>query len=117
MGDHTHGTGGSYHKGCPDCQAMQRTQRKKRTPKERRDYDLAVKYGLTPAEYTAMVLQQDGGCAICHRPPGKSGFNVDHDHQTGKVRGLLCAGCNRGIGLLQDNHHLLARAADYLKEH
>ena len=115
--EHIHGTGSRYLKGCPDCQQMQRAQRKKYTSKERRDYDLKVKYTLTPAEYTAMTLTQDGVCAICHRPPGSKGFNVDHDHETGKVRGLLCPACNRGIGLLRDNHHLLARAANYLKEH
>lgn len=86
------------------------------------------KYGLTEESYLALLATQLGKCAICgSSDPGKSGrraghpaalrapvFHVDHDHVTGKVRGLLCQGCNVGIGLLRDDPRLLAAAAAYL---
>ena len=84
--------------------------------KTRRAADLRDRYGMTHAEYVELTIAQDGLCAICHQEPGARGFHVDHDHATGKVRGLLCHGCNTALGLLQDNPHLLARAATYLKE-
>lgn len=82
-------------------------------------------YGITLAEYEAMLAAQDGGCAICgHVPSGdEPRLAVDHDHRccpTKKkscgacVRGLLCGNCNRGIGYFQDRADLLQRAAHYL---
>ena len=69
-------------------------------------------YGLTEADYEDMVEEQDGVCLICSCTEDR--LVVDHDHETGKVRGLLCRACNRGIGLLQDNPMILQKAADYL---
>lgn len=84
---------------------------------------LAEKYGLTPGDVDRMLAEQGGVCAICQGSAtsvnGASGktvdFCVDHCHVTKKVRGMLCSGCNRGIGLLQDNPELLLRAAAYLQ--
>ena len=63
-----------------------------------------------------MLAEQEGCCAICGtEDPGKNGrFNVDHNHDTGEIRGLLCYGCNVGIGHLRDNPSICLAAAEYL---
>jgi hypothetical protein len=73
------------------------------------------KYGITHQEYIAMNTAQGEVCAICKSPCtcGRS-LAVDHDHGTGKVRGLLCSRCNRGIGLFMESATHLAAAIDYL---
>lgn len=76
---------------------------------------LAV-YGLTPEAYTEMLERQEGVCAVCRKPPGRRRLNVDHNHATGAVRGLLCPSCNRGIGLLGDDLDRLMDAVAYLRE-
>ncbi len=77
-------------------------------------------YGLAPGDYEAMLASQRGMCAICctDTPKGQGGrFHVDHDHKTGKVRGLLCTGCNTGIGHLKDSLTIVQDAAEYLRRH
>lgn len=79
-------------------------------------------YGLTQQQYDEMYQAQDGKCAICHEPPGQWGVTqralaVDHDHKTGKVRGLLCDGCNRALGIMRDDPARLMSAVAYLFEH
>lgn len=70
-----------------------------------------------------MLTKQGNVCAICHRPEkvvrdGKQkALAVDHDHQTGKVRGLICSACNQGLGNFQDNPDLLRNAVFYLEQH
>jgi hypothetical protein len=92
--------------------------------REREAY-LRKRYGLTVQDYNEMLLAQGGRCAICgtDKPPlaseaSSSGlsFSIDHDHQTGAVRGLLCAPCNFGIGNLGDDPARLRAAARYLEE-
>jgi len=62
-----------------------------------------------------MVLEeQEGVCAICFDPPTVRPLSVDHDHKTGKARGLLCKRCNLGLGLFLDSQSRLEAAADYL---
>ena len=76
------------------------------------------KYRMTMADFRALLEKQSGGCAICGTgEPGK-GFHlhVDHNHQTGQVRGLLCNTCNRGIGLLRESPEVLRAAAHYLEQ-
>jgi hypothetical protein len=70
-------------------------------------------YGLTEEEYNNMVLSQNNMCAICNKPSDRT-LHIDHDHVTGKVRGLLCFNCNLGIGLLQEDLVVLNRAIEYL---
>lgn len=53
--------------------------------------------GVSIEEYDRMLAAQGGGCAICHNPPKNRRLHVDHDHKTGKVRGLLCFRCNRAL--------------------
>jgi Recombination endonuclease VII len=72
-------------------------------------------YGITPDQYQALLTAQGGGCAICGAAPGKRRLHVDHDHATGTVRGVLCGGCNMGIGRFGDDTRLLANAAAYLE--
>lgn len=83
----------------------------------RRDYraeHLRKTFGLTQADYDALLAAQGGGCAICRRKPEKISLHVDHDHQTGEVRSLLCFRCNGGAGQFKEDVDLLARAIDYL---
>jgi len=71
-------------------------------------------YGMEPWVFELMLKSQNGYCAICQLPFEGQQINVDHCHSTGKVRGLLCSGCNRGLGSFQDRSEVLRRAADYL---
>ena len=75
-----------------------------------------AKYGITRAEFEALVNKQNGRCAICEVEKG-SKLRVDHDHETGKIRALLCSNCNSGLGLLNDSPGLLQKAALYLESH
>ena len=74
------------------------------------------KYGIDAAAYKMLTLAQEGRCAICLRsePVIYKNWCVDHDHITGKVRGLLCSYCNSALGLMGDASETLRRAADYL---
>lgn len=69
------------------------------------------KYGLTPSDYLMIWERQGGECAICTRRK----LVVDHDHETGKIRGLLCGRCNTGLGMFQDSQIRLSTAIDYLE--
>ena len=76
------------------------------------------KFGLTPDDYDCMLEAQGGGCAICGRPPRDDiSLHVDHDHKTGRVRGLLCFRCNNSLGDLDDDPELLRKAVAYLESH
>lgn len=79
----------------------------------------ANKFGITLDKYLELRAEFGGRCHICKDTlrRGKGGTAVDHDHGTGAVRGLLCGGCNKGIGQLQDNPRVLRAAADYLDKH
>lgn len=83
----------------------------------RRDKYLRAKYGITEAIYKKMLAVFGGKCWICETLPKKSKLNVDHDHKTGQVRGLLCFFCNKYmIGRRRAEHaHLFERAASYLR--
>jgi len=76
-----------------------------------------LKYGITPEQHQQMLEDQSLCCAICLRTETEEGrkFSIDHDHLTGKVRGLLCFQCNTGIGKLQDDPEILRRAIAYLE--
>jgi hypothetical protein len=71
------------------------------------------KYGLQPNEYAELLFLQGGVCAICGEDSDKK-LVVDHDHDSGQVRGLLCGRCNHGLGMLGDNVEGVRRALDYL---
>lgn len=78
-------------------------------------YSLKRRYGLTWEQYCDMAHAQDYKCAICWEEPEI--LVVDHDHTTGKVRGLLCNGCNRAIGFVEESARVARSMADYLDRH
>lgn len=74
-------------------------------------------FGMTEEDHTKMLSEQNGVCAICGKPdPLSQALAVDHDHETGVVRGLLCSHCNKGLGLFRENAELLVAAAEYIKK-
>jgi 5-methylcytosine-specific restriction endonuclease McrA len=77
---------------------------------------LLRKYRLTPEARDAIFARQGFCCGVCKRPDPdfKHGWVIDHDHQTGKVRGVLCNGCNNGLGRFKDNQTILRLAIEYL---
>jgi len=81
-----------------------------------RDYHLRTTYGITMDDYKELFDAQNGLCAICNKPPvnGRN-LDVDHDHETNEVRGLLCTSCNRVCGYL-DNKDWLDTALKYLRK-
>lgn len=86
------------------------------------DSDLKYQFGISLADYSQMIKDQENRCAICgqpetHKRNGRiKALAVDHDHKTGKVRGLLCFDCNTGIGKLKDSVELLQSAIRYLTD-
>ncbi len=82
-----------------------------------KNIDLKRTYGITLEDYNKMLIEQSHKCKICKKPnkSTKRTFAVDHDHITGKVRGLLCYGCNRALHVL-DTPNLLTASLDYLKK-
>jgi Recombination endonuclease VII len=86
-------------------------------PNANRDYWLDKKYSMSAQDYDILLEKQHGVCAICHDLPGeRRALSVDHDHNTGFVRGLLCTKCNAGLGLFKDDIRLLAAAIVYLQD-
>ena len=80
-----------------------------------REYNLNLKYGISLDTYDEMHNSQHGACAICCKPEIENKLLcVDHNHDTGEVRGLLCQRCNKGIGLLGDDPAIAMSAAKYL---
>ena len=71
--------------------------------------------GIDAIKYQAMLMTQCGRCAICDEVPTHS-LHVDHDHKSGKIRGLLCRNCNLMIGLAKDSRIILKSATHYLSE-
>ena len=105
----------------PDCKPCKRARQRSyyKNNKERyRDYGYNRAYNITREQYDKLLEEQDGRCAICgtDTPGGYGRLHVDHNHTTGEVRGLLCHGCNTGIGSLKDSPDTLRRAANYLEE-
>ena len=112
------------HPACKACRSLQakdwyagkrleiiqsRREWRKRTGAHRRHA-----YGLSVEEFNSLVAAQNGRCAICDEVPTGRGFHVDHCHLTGRIRGLLCRGCNLALGNIKDDPSRLHRAADYL---
>jgi len=106
---------------CSRCRSCEcEIKRIRYDPAKKREYDLSTQFGITTKEYEEMFQKQQGACAIC----GTTEFNysrgkrphIDHCHQTGKVRGLLCGHCNIGIGQFFDNVSLLEKTIKYLSQ-
>jgi hypothetical protein len=102
---------------CRDCERRDHKKyyRKKRTKAVHRKSNLKILYNLTTDQYFKMYEEQKGCCAICGgwRPM----LLVDHNHETGLVRELLCSGCNHGLGRFKDDPTIVANALHYLERH
>jgi hypothetical protein len=80
-----------------------------------RNWYLEKQHGLERGDYERMLQRQGGVCALCERTSDRP-LQIDHCHATGAVRGLLCHLCNKALGLVQDNHVVLARAVAYVHQ-
>jgi hypothetical protein len=84
----------------------------------KRNSKLRIRFGITLHDYERLLQEQGGVCAICRRAPADNtkqrALAVDHCHQTGTIRGLLCGPCNLALGLFQDKAEFLVMAAEYL---
>ena len=103
---------------CKACDKKAKRARDKRTPEQRANKHLLDKYGITLEQKREMIRMQGCKCAIC---PVKlsdevlSKSHVDHCHETGKIRGVLCNNCNRGIGHLMHDSQILLNASRYVE--
>lgn len=99
---------------CRECH--NETGRKNRIKKHgsTRHYHLMRRYGLSEVEVEAMIRRQGGFCAACRRKPAE---HVDHDHETGAVRAVLCFTCNVALGNIRDDADLLYMLSEYLEAH
>lgn len=98
------------------CTVSSNASRGRISPDARRRQRLQARFQMSPEEYDALLQAQQSTCAICLEPC-QSGrrLAVDHDHETGAIRGLLCNACNRGLGCYRDRPELLLRAIAYLE--
>jgi hypothetical protein len=113
---------------CKKCHSKESYASRKKhgrvpTSEQARDITLRRNHGITKVEYDLMVEEQGGLCASCGGPPtivggtvkGTIRLVVDHNHTSGSVRGLLCNGCNLGLGHFRDDPARLRMAAEYLE--
>lgn len=91
------------------CHAQHRHKRNAERTKFAREVERFRLYGITKQEYEVLLQNSGNRCGICAKP-FKVTPHIDHDHTSGKVRGLLCGSCNRGIGYLQDDAEILRAA-------
>lgn len=96
-----------------DTRKIVQDQWKKRNPLKLRNYKLRQRYGISLEVVDELKEQQHNRCAICDRA---TTLVVDHCHETGNIRGLLCSTCNQGIGLLKDDPEICVNAARYLRK-
>lgn len=105
-------------KPCPKCGASKAGKSGTKSPycvPCYREHRLLKTYGITVADFEVMLIRQGGVCAVCSGGPGDREWHVDHCHDSNRVRGILCAKCNMGIGLLGESASQLRAAADYLE--
>jgi len=100
------------HAYCKPCHNARGKETKERLYGGSRHYHLTRRYGIGAADVDALIQSQGGLCAICRV---RKAEHVDHDHLTGNVRGILCFGCNGGLGLFKDNVVWLAKAIEYVE--
>jgi hypothetical protein len=105
---------------CKDCNIKRSIKWGKNNKSKRHYNSIKCLYGISKEEYDRILFEQNAKCKICKLDnPGhklQKRFNIDHDHKTGKVRGLLCQKCNIGIGAFKDSCEILESALKYLKE-
>ena len=100
------------HAYCKPCHNARTAETRQRLYGGGRHYHLKRRYGIGADDFDRMVADQGGVCLICERPDPE---HVDHDHVTGKVRGILCFNCNGGLGQFKDDIDALLAAAAYLE--
>jgi len=100
------------HHWCLACRRADNNARNRANPQRKRDAALQIKYGITAEDRARILEAQGGGCAICQERSGR--LCVDHCHETGRVRGLLCISCNTKVYVLDAWPHR-QQAASYLK--
>jgi len=121
-----HGRNGHY-RFCKACEAVYRAKWRSKNRDLNRYYRVKERFGLDRNEYEKLLRIQDNKCAICNKPQNERinkknresiprSLHVDHNHETGKVRGLLCGNCNRGLGTFKEDVNLLELAIAYLKK-
>lgn len=107
---------------CKECiKSVPASEDRKRNMREySKEYHLKTRYNLTKEDYTNLLINQNHKCAICgvdeQELPNKKLY-VDHNHETGKVRELLCHSCNVGLGLMKESIQTLSKAIAYLDKH
>ena len=113
---------------CKQCDDIARAAYRKKhlvsVKRKSRERYLKSRFGMTQADYLAILKTQDLSCAICgiHHTDNKvagcvDSLSVDHCHDTGGIRGLLCNQCNRALGMFRDSQDLLYKAYKYIKEY
>lgn len=103
----------------PEQYRAYRNSYQARPERKRKMRDLYYRrtFGISADDFDALVAEQGGGCAICGCVPERAAsLHVDHDHLTGAIRGILCIGCNQGLGQFRDDPDLLERAAAYIRK-
>ncbi len=107
---------------CKACTCKNAIKWASKNPRRIRDGNLQRNYGISLEKFEQIKRDQNGTCAICltselRYSTRHHDLSVDHNHLTGKVRGLLCNNCNRAMGMLKDNFEIVLQAARYLHEH
>ena len=93
-----------------------REENKEEIAIKKEEQRLKSKYGITSKEKNVLLQKQNNKCKICLVEFSNVTPNIDHCHTTNKVRGILCGGCNRGLGIFRDDIELLTKAINYLEE-
>lgn len=100
---------------CGACYAKMLRKKHPEWAKQEAKRQRLKKLGIDSEEFDVQFVRQRRRCAICMiRKTGRRGWHADHDHKTGKFRGILCAQCNTGLGMFKDDVKLLRKAARYL---
>lgn len=119
--DSFHSDGKRFKWRCKSCayqvSRIWRTANKERHADKQNWNRMKRRFGISESEYNGLLSEQRGGCALCGGKNGERRLAVDHCHQTGAVRGLLCLGCNTALGHMGDSLPLLQKAMEYLRKH
>ena len=108
---------------CKPCYNIRQREWAKNNPNSRsktvKQHKILSVYGLTIEQYNEMLKIQGGVCAICHQYNNIEGrgLTVDHDHNNGKIRSLLCSACNAALGLVKENVTTLYSMIEYINRH
>lgn len=103
----------------PEKAKTTRKRWRKNNPEKMRSNHLKREYNISLEGYNKILQDQENKCAICniHKDDlggGRVNLDVDHCHETGKIRGLLCPNCNKALGLLKDNINIVQKMTEYL---